>query len=117
MFTHRLQRVVELTLLPDSGPGFLRHILAAHRTSPVRRIDFSFIRKLHQFPMETVVQQLSHLLWRESSTTCEIRTTNVAYEKRIARQYFPRLWRDRKVCHEDADALRRVSRRLNEAKN
>src|ERR1043166_158827 len=59
--------------------------------------------------MQTVVHQLSHLLWSESFTTGEIRTTNVTDKERIAGQYFLRLWRNGRVDDKNTDALRSMT--------
>src|SRR5215470_2511628 len=59
--------------------------------------------------MQTVVHQLRHLLWSESFTTGEIRTTNVTDKECIAGQYLLRLWRNGRVDDKNTDALRSMT--------
>src|SRR5215510_4812936 len=67
--------------------------------------------------MQTVVKHSGHLLRREAFRADQVRSPDVADEKRVASQDFLRLTRGPGVGDQDGDAFRRVAGSLNDSEN
>jgi len=87
LLRHRLQRVIEHSLLADGGGGFLRDGFTAQRSGAVRRIHLRRIGKLQQLVVQRVVEHPSQLGCGPSERRAEIRPSHVSDKQRVASEY------------------------------
>ena len=84
-FRHRLQRVIEFSLLADRRRSFGGKILAAHRAGAVGRIDLDRIVQLQQLFVQAVVHHRGHRLRRVALAARKIGPADVADEQACRR--------------------------------
>ena len=105
-----LKRVICEPLGADGRRAFRAHVAPAERTRAMSGIHEHIVRQSHQLIVKIVIEHARQLLSRVSRR--EIRAANVAQEKRIPGQDSPRLRGFLFICYQQANALRCVTRRL-----
>ena len=105
-----LQRRVETTLEADRGAGLAAQTFAARRAAEMGGKDLEVVGQRQELAVQAVVELLGER--RFGARAEQIRAADPAREQRIAGQHEPGFRRPRLVGDQDRDAVRRVSRRV-----
>ena len=106
--SRRLEGRVEAPLEADRGRGLARHGPPAARPGPVGRVHLDAVGQAQQALGEALVEA------GRGPLAAEVGPAHVAHEQRVAGQHEPRLVAAAQIGHEQADAVGRVARRVDD---
>src|SRR5262249_48980562 len=110
----RQQRIVRQALLTDRRGTLRTHLTAAERSGSMRRKDLRIVRKRQQLLVKALVRHGRQLLRRVGRR--KVRPAHIAYKERVSGEECSGPAGLSAIVHQNANALKGVSRSLQEPK-